>query len=58
MPDISMCMKEDCPMNMKCYRFTAKPNDWQSYGAFKPDDDGTCTHFWEIDGKEVTSEYY
>lgn len=34
MPDITMCMKKDCPLKMGCYRATAKPNKWQSYASF------------------------
>jgi len=32
MPDISMCNGYDCPKRNKCYRFTARPDEyWQSY---------------------------
>jgi len=36
MPDISMCMKKECPKFNKCYRAMAKPDKgWQSYSEFQ-----------------------
>lgn len=36
MPDISMCMNQECPSHLQCYRFMAVPNPWrQSYMEFK-----------------------
>lgn len=34
MPDITMCMKQDCPRRNACYRVTAKPDRWQAYAVF------------------------
>jgi hypothetical protein len=49
MPDISMCQNKECQNNTRCYRFTATPNDFrQSWGDFKPDNNGNCDYFWEI----------
>jgi hypothetical protein len=32
MADISKCNNTECPFKAKCYRFTAKSNEyWQSY---------------------------
>jgi len=31
MPDISMCKDEDCPSRLKCFRFTATPNEHRQY---------------------------
>lgn len=46
MPDISMCLNEECPLKDRCYRFTATPNeDWQSYAEFAPDENGECEAF-------------
>lgn len=50
MPDIAMCSGVDCPMKEKCHRFTAKPDEYQSYFSIppfkkehgKPD----CEFFW------------
>lgn len=35
MPDISMCMRMDCPIKKSCYRFTAKPTERQAYMNFE-----------------------
>jgi len=46
MPDVSMCMNEECPLKEKCYRFTATPNERiQSYGMFEPDKEGKCDYY-------------
>ena len=35
MPDITMCSRDDCPINKQCYRHEANPDDhWQSYSNF------------------------
>ncbi len=31
MADISMCEGKDCNLRETCYRFTAKPSEYQSY---------------------------
>jgi len=52
MADISMCANSDCNFRAKCYRYTAKPNDYrQSY--IRPDTE-SCNHFW--DSGEVLSD--
>lgn len=39
MPDIAMCLNEECPLKETCYRFTATPSEyWQSYMDFKYED--------------------
>lgn len=45
MPDISMCKNEKCPLRQDCYRFTAKPNEHQSYAEF---DEANCEYFIPI----------
>lgn len=47
MPDISMCENKLCPLKDNCYRYTAKPSDYQLYAEFTPDDKGKCDYFWE-----------
>jgi hypothetical protein len=48
-PDISMCENNTCPSKDICYRYKAKPDKyWQSYGSFKPDENGECEHFFKI----------
>jgi hypothetical protein len=34
MPDISMCQNKECPSKEDCYRFTAKPSEWQAWSIF------------------------
>ena len=31
MPNLSMCADSKCPARVGCYRYRAKPNDWQAY---------------------------
>lgn len=54
MPDITMCVNKDCPIRAACYRYRAKPNDWQSFARFEPEPRtgspamaATCHEFWE-----------
>ena len=56
MPDISMCSGEGCPMREQCYRYTAKPSEWQSYFGRPPiKEDGTCDYFARDDRSRQTS---
>ena len=48
MPDIAMCVNEDCPMAARCYRHEARPTRLQTYGDFAPNEDGECEWFWEM----------
>lgn len=46
MPDITMCSGEGCPKKEQCYRFTARPDQRQSYFAKPPiNDRGECSYF-------------
>jgi len=45
MPDISMCLNDECHLAKECYRHEAKPSEWQSYSCFHPDESGECKHF-------------
>lgn len=38
MPDISMCANNKCRKKYSCYRYCAKPSEWQSYMEFKRSD--------------------
>jgi hypothetical protein len=50
MTDITKCTNEDCLLKEKCYRWTAKDDQYdQSYGYFAPDKDGECRDFWGIE---------
>ena len=49
MPDMTMCLNEDCKMKRKCYRHEAKPaSPQQPYARFVPEDDGECEHFLKM----------
>ena len=53
MPDLTMCINDDCPLAATCYRHEAKPTPGrQSFAAFKQNADGTCDGFLEIWGME------
>lgn len=38
MTDIALCSNKDCPLKDSCYRFTAKPEEYQWYADFDEDD--------------------
>lgn len=47
MPDITLCKGTDCPQKEKCYRYTAKPNEYrQAYFINPPIKDGKCEMYW------------
>ena len=46
MPDISMCFGKNCYKKNDCYRFTAKPDRFQSYANFDYNlEKNCCDHF-------------
>ncbi len=50
MADITMCGNESCPIKMNCYRYTATPNEYQSYFMGMPllkEDQQGCVEFWD-----------
>lgn len=50
MPDITMCLNDDCPLKDKCYRHTAIPKEyWQSYANFE---------YVVKDGEVICEDYY
>ena len=49
MPDITMCPGGNCPMKETCYRYKAKPSEYQSYF--------TETPFKMVEGK-IECDYY
>ena len=43
MPDISMCLNQNCSIRKQCYRFTAQPSSIiQSYSAFLEENKESC----------------
>jgi len=46
MPDITMCPGTNCLYKETCYRYTAKPSDYQSYFIEPPFKDDDCKMYW------------
>jgi len=50
MTDITKCKGSvgaiNCPVKEKCYRFTAKADEYQSYFVDAPIKDGKCEYYW------------
>ena len=48
MPDITLCNNSTCTNKLKCYRYTAVPNElYQSYARFEQEDEsGRCEFYW------------
>lgn len=46
--DICMCYGTNCNLKNECYRYLAKPDEYQSYFAEPPIKDGKCERFWKI----------
>ena len=47
MPDITMCTGKDCPIKEKCYRYTAKPDEFRQSYFDAPYKDENCEYFWD-----------
>ena len=45
MADISMCEGDGCEVKHTCYRFTAKPSNYQSYLAPTTIEDKGCEYY-------------
>ena len=56
MPDIAKCLGTDCPYKETCYRFTAKPSDWQSYFSVPPIKDGKCDMYWGENAEAIFNQ--
>lgn len=56
MPDITMCVNKECPLNFKCHRAQAKASYWQSQSKYAYDvsklGDISCSNFIQIKGKD------
>ena len=46
MPDIIMCEGKGCKTKNTCYRFTAKPSQYQSYFQGSPIKNNGCDYYW------------
>ena len=56
MPDITMCPGTGCPYKETCYRYTAKPSDWQSYFSIPPIKDGKCDMYWGENAEAIFNQ--
>jgi hypothetical protein len=45
MPDITMCLGNECSIRNYCFRFTATPSGRQSFSDFRCKEDGKCDNF-------------
>jgi hypothetical protein len=45
-PDITMCKGEGCPFKEGCFRYTAKPSEYQSYFMTAPFKEDKCEMYW------------
>ena len=55
-PDITMCPGTNCPHKETCYRYTAKPSDYQSYFTEAPVKDGKCEMYWGANAESVWNQ--
>ena len=57
MADITKCPGQigaiDCPYKEKCYRFTAKASDYQSYFMELPLKNDKCDHYWGDNNENI-----
>lgn len=52
MADITMCSDETCKKRERCYRFTAKANEYmQSMFVYTPRKGKDCEYFWDNEDK-------
>lgn len=47
MPDITMCTGEGCKLKETCYRYKAKPDQYQYYFTKPPVKNGNCEYLWK-----------
>ena len=58
MADISMCSGDGCEAKHTCYRFTAKPSEYQSYFAATPIENEGCEYYWNNNYNSALSKPY
>lgn len=50
-----MCQDKDCPLKESCYRYTAKPSEWQSWFSESPRDGDKCEMYWGSESEYIYS---
>ena len=49
MPDITLCKDHECKLNNTCFRYNAKPSEYQYYFVESPKgEDGKCDYYWGL----------
>ena len=60
MADITKCKGTNCPMAIKCYRYTAKESSWQSYFLEVPfviiDNKLKCDMYWGENAQDIMNQ--
>ncbi len=56
MPDITMCPGTNCPYKETCYRYTAKPSDYQSWFMEAPIKEGKCDVYWGYNAEDIFNQ--
>jgi len=56
MTDITKCKGLNCPVKEKCYRFTAKADEYQSYFVDAPIKDGKCDMYWGENAENIFNQ--
>ena len=46
--DYTLCKDTECPLRKRCYRYRAKPGEWQSWFTLSPRRGTTCEYFMEM----------
>jgi hypothetical protein len=58
MPDITMCKPIYCPLKDTCYRYKAKPDQYQSFFSEQPynDEKKTCEQYWKMSSQDEATK--
>ena len=56
MADIDMCPGTNCPYKETCYRYTAKPDEYQWRFSNAPIKDGKCDMYWGENSENIWNQ--
>ena len=57
MPDITQCKDHDCKLSNTCFRYNAKPSNYQAYFVGSPKgEDGKCDYYWGTQQKHILQQ--
>lgn len=58
--DITMCKGDNCPLKDQCFRYTAKPSEYQSYFVNTPykikNNEFKCNYLWTDNNQRVLNQ--